>query len=177
MADAIGKARQSVSLYATGQSAPDFVALVKIADYFGVTCDELLRGVKSENIGIHERLRLSDISIAAIERLATIYKRPDFLNKLFKHGFDRVIAEWDTAIEDYLEDKRMMDSTYHASDYSDGVYPLLDSKNNIVPGLYLKRINHEEYFDERLKSLNDMVVECIKSVAEEEAATNAETQE
>lgn len=42
LAKYLGKTRQAVSYYCSGQSAPDFETLVKIANYFNTTSDHLL---------------------------------------------------------------------------------------------------------------------------------------
>lgn len=42
LADYLGKTRQAISLYCTGESAPDLDALVKIAQYFDTSTDYLL---------------------------------------------------------------------------------------------------------------------------------------
>lgn len=67
---------------------------IKLADYFSVSCDELLRGIRSENISIHEKTGLSDI---AVSRLNDYAKRPaikgindnlfmiDFINELLEN--------------------------------------------------------------------------------------------
>ena len=39
---------------------------VALADYFNVTCDEILRGVKAENVSANKELGLSDKAIAKI---------------------------------------------------------------------------------------------------------------
>lgn len=41
-----------------------------LADYFGVTCDEILRGVKSENVDIHAKTGLSDEAITVLRELS-----------------------------------------------------------------------------------------------------------
>lgn len=43
---------------------------IQLADYFGVTCDYLLRGVSSENIEICERTDLEQQTIDALEKAA-----------------------------------------------------------------------------------------------------------
>ncbi len=50
LADALDVSRQSVSKWETDASVPELDKLVKMCDLFGVTMDELVRGVKKEEI-------------------------------------------------------------------------------------------------------------------------------
>lgn len=43
LAERLGVSRQSVSKWETGQSVPDLDKLIKLADLFGITVDELVR--------------------------------------------------------------------------------------------------------------------------------------
>lgn len=43
--------------------------IIALANYFGVTCDEILRGIKSENVGINEKTGLRDKAIETLEKL------------------------------------------------------------------------------------------------------------
>ena len=65
---------------------------VILAKYFNQTCDYILRGVKSENIDIHEKLGLSDKAIEELIKLNTnkeflsvlntLLEREDFTNRI-----------------------------------------------------------------------------------------------
>ena len=48
LADALDVSRQSVSKWETDASVPELDKLVKMCDLFGVSLDELVRGVKKE---------------------------------------------------------------------------------------------------------------------------------
>ena len=48
LAEAIGVSRQSVSKWETGASTPDLEKLVKLAEYFQLSLDQLVKGAKSE---------------------------------------------------------------------------------------------------------------------------------
>ncbi len=54
VADRLGVSNKTVSSWETGASCPDISMLPAIAELFGVTCDELLRG---ERIPAMNRLR------------------------------------------------------------------------------------------------------------------------
>ncbi len=43
---------------------------ISLADFFGVTCDYILRGVKSENVDINRELNISDATIESIKNMA-----------------------------------------------------------------------------------------------------------
>lgn len=48
LANAIGVTRSSVANYESGNRRPSFENLIKFADYFDVTCDELIREEKTQ---------------------------------------------------------------------------------------------------------------------------------
>lgn len=77
LADAIGVRPQTVSLYVTGQSAPDIHCLKKIAEFFDVSSDYLLglSGVKALDVDkqdIHKLTGLSSEAINVILHIAHI---------------------------------------------------------------------------------------------------------
>ena len=49
VANAVGIDQRSLSNYETGKTNPDSYAIIKLSQYFGVTCDYLL-GVSERNI-------------------------------------------------------------------------------------------------------------------------------
>lgn len=69
----VGVTRQSIALYTSGQSKPNTLQIVKIAQYFGVTTDWLL-GVTDnrdpQNRDIGDLLGLSDESIELLHKLS-----------------------------------------------------------------------------------------------------------
>lgn len=69
VANQIGITRQAVSQYCNGETQPNGETLLKIADYFGVSCDYLLRGISAENICIKDDLGLSEKSIKILKAL------------------------------------------------------------------------------------------------------------
>ena len=52
----LGVSRQTVSKWESGQSYPDFQRLVLLADYFDISLDELVRGLR-RTIGPHSGWR------------------------------------------------------------------------------------------------------------------------
>lgn len=71
VADSIGISRASLEYYEKGKRKPDVEVALKLADFYGVTCDYLIRGVRSEFVGIQKTTGLSD---KAIETLSTFKK-------------------------------------------------------------------------------------------------------
>ena len=54
LAEAMEVSRQSVSKWETGASTPDLDKLVKLADYFGLTLDQLVKGEAPKKEGVQE---------------------------------------------------------------------------------------------------------------------------
>lgn len=60
--------RTTIGYYESGERLPDIETAVRIADYFDITCDELIRGIKTENVDINKKLGLSDDAIFWLEK-------------------------------------------------------------------------------------------------------------
>ena len=69
LAKDLGVSRTTIGYYESGERLPDIETAVKIADYFDITCDELIRGIKTENVDINKKLGLSEVSIAVLEMI------------------------------------------------------------------------------------------------------------
>jgi transcriptional regulator with XRE-family HTH domain len=67
IADYLGVRPQTVSCYATGESLPNCEQLLKIADFFGVTCDFMMTGRRVENKPVREMLGLSENTVQALK--------------------------------------------------------------------------------------------------------------
>lgn len=95
VADQIGISRASLEYYEKGKRKPDVDVILKLADYYGVTCDYLLCGVRSSFAEIHKTTGLSDKSIEILQNILTLRKRAyiDMLNFL--------IEETDFVLQDY----------------------------------------------------------------------------
>lgn len=61
--------REVIAKWETGVQDFKTENIIKIADYFGVTCDFLLTGHKAENVDIHKELGLSDEAITALTQM------------------------------------------------------------------------------------------------------------
>ncbi len=69
LAEVLGVSVASIGYYETGKRVPDIETLVKMADYFGVTCDEMLKGVKSPDKNIYKDLWISDNALNTLRAL------------------------------------------------------------------------------------------------------------
>lgn len=82
LAKEMGVKRETIVQWESNTRDLKTEATIKLADFFGVTCDELLRGIKSENVDINKRLGLSDEAIQALEmannRGIEVIHRPTF---------------------------------------------------------------------------------------------------
>lgn len=91
LAAAVGVKRETVAQWETGARDIKTDSTVKLADYFGVTCDYLLRGVKAENVDIHKRIGLSDEAIASLEMFQENLTAPSFLKRTqIKNGASEI---------------------------------------------------------------------------------------
>ncbi len=76
IAELLNVKRATVANYETGKRTPDYESIIKLADYYGVSCDYIIRGVKSEFAEIHSLTGLNDEAIEAL-------KENEEFNKLF----------------------------------------------------------------------------------------------
>ena len=58
---------QAISNYRLGKTTPNYETLIKLADYFGVSCDYLLKGVEPQDKREHQELNLSGAAIKKIK--------------------------------------------------------------------------------------------------------------
>lgn len=76
VSNATGIDQKTLSNYETGRTNPDSSAIIKLADFFGVTCDYLL-GITERNIQ-----NVNDL----IDELEEIKNRIDGIEKYLKKG-------------------------------------------------------------------------------------------
>ena len=111
LAEHLGVRPQTVSLYAVGESLPDCEKLLKIAEYFGCTCDFLMTGKVTEYAPIRETLGFTDETINCLKLVREGYfedESPDMSAML-----DALLSDKDF----YLMLKRAAENI-HASKYS-----------------------------------------------------------
>ena len=68
VAEAIGVKTQSISDYCLGRTTPKYPALIKLADYLGVSCDFLLTGVEPQDKKEHQEIGLSGEAIRLLKK-------------------------------------------------------------------------------------------------------------
>lgn len=74
LAENLSVKRETVNQWENGTRDLKTEYTIKLADFFEVTCDEILRGVKAENVSINKELGLSDSTI----EILNVLKSADF---------------------------------------------------------------------------------------------------
>lgn len=69
IANILNVKRATVANYETGKRAPDYETIIKLADYYDVSCDYIIRGVKSEFAETHSLTGLSNEAIEVLQKL------------------------------------------------------------------------------------------------------------
>ena len=87
LAERIGVSRESVAKWESrGNIIPKTEDVIALADYYGVSCDYILRGVTPERLTIVRELGLSDMAIQEMQNLKkSSYKSYGLLSELFDH--------------------------------------------------------------------------------------------
>ena len=103
LAKALNVKRETVSQWEKGTRDLKTQYTISLADYFGVTCDEILRGVVAENVDTHRKTGLSN---GAIRKLSMIKGRSDDENNFHQ---DRYLAYLDV-LNFLIEDANVLGS-------------------------------------------------------------------
>jgi transcriptional regulator with XRE-family HTH domain len=127
LADYLGVRPQTVSCYCTGESLPNCEQLLRIAEFFGVTCDFLMTGRRTENKPVRELLGLSENTIHIMKEtkegyydihtpmimaiLDGLLGEPDFYLALEKAAVYEGLKE-KNALEDYVQFLEWKQSEY-----------------------------------------------------------------
>ena len=69
LAKETGIDQRTISNYETGKTFPDSDALIRLADFFGVTIDYLVGRTSLNLMGVSDRIALIDQTIANLEQL------------------------------------------------------------------------------------------------------------
>ena len=80
LGNAIGVSKNTVEKWENGRNAIKDDMIVKLADFFGVSCDELILGVSPENTLVCRELGLSSDSIDMLKELAILNKQDNSKN-------------------------------------------------------------------------------------------------
>jgi transcriptional regulator with XRE-family HTH domain len=78
--------REVVTKWETGTRDLKTEYTIKLADYFGVTCDYILRGLNSENVDTNKKLGLPENAIQSLHHTKEMRKdyKGDFLNRFIE---------------------------------------------------------------------------------------------
>lgn len=94
VAKALNVMRQTVDQWENGTRDLKTQYTISLADYFGVSCDYILRGIKAENVPI-SKIGLSDVSIEKIKFMSDIGIKEDtdrlFSNVEYKHLLNCIV--------------------------------------------------------------------------------------
>ena len=80
LSDLLGVNRVTLTYWENGTRDIKTTDIVRLADALGVTCDYLLRGIKTENVNINKELGLSDKSIELLHAMKQHY---DYMEQLY----------------------------------------------------------------------------------------------
>jgi len=84
LADFLGLTRQAVNSYCTGKASPKADTIIKLADYFGVSCDYLLTGKEKES----QELGLSGDTIHYLKKCGK--EELELINQLLSDGIFQI---------------------------------------------------------------------------------------
>lgn len=155
VADDIGISRASLEYYEKGKRKPDIDVLLKLADYYEVTCDYLLKGVKTENVSINNVTGLSD---KAIEKLQNIVKQStgSYISKNHKLKIDELEKFINSISEEELEERKKEFNNM-----------LLERKNSLDNSL--PEVSYYESFEEWVFGFQKFEIELEQTENKKEA--------
>ncbi|MDD5795846.1 MAG: helix-turn-helix transcriptional regulator [Oscillospiraceae bacterium] len=175
--------RATVANYETGKRAPNYETIIKLADYYGVSCDYILRGVKSEFAEFNSTTGLMQEAIDELEREKNISETQKKYSNYLKitNGFieSRVLLDltlYITEFEKCLKEKNklinMRLKTYDDTNADSEIFDEKDFNNSLeeIQGkidlclFRLQKLITEfaesycyEYIEEITMSKNDMI--------------------
>lgn len=80
LAEKLGMSRSALNLKEHGDRAFSLDEIIHLSDLFGITIDEMIRGVKTDNVDIHRETGLTDKAIESLKGFST--EEPDLLEPL-----------------------------------------------------------------------------------------------
>jgi len=189
--------RQTVDMWENGKRDLKTLYTIKLADYFGVTCDEILRGIKPENVAVNRALGLSNKAIEVL------YKRTDYANQktedsinyLIENAFNNnsivsVITDYlSVKTKDYILNKKTGEISEIPQDLTESIdlsHVSLEEKFKILEELYdvqkissgmthdLLLITQETVEDSLLIQLTQVLKKVKQRIKEEESGKDGE---
>lgn len=122
LASELNISRTSIGYYEKGERLPDIDVVSKIADFFQVTCDELIKGLKPRNVDINRKLGLSDKAISKLEETNNFHYSYNFdnvemsveteyksLNFKLPNNFGNTFFNLNEALSKFIEDSEFTD--------------------------------------------------------------------
>lgn len=114
LAEYLGIKPQTVSMYCSGKSYPEFHTIIKLASFFGVSIDYLITGQRQENKIIRKELGLSEQALENLkncDRNLSRYISDLLSDKNFFQVFDSARKDFELeatyypVVEDIIKDK------------------------------------------------------------------------
>lgn len=148
VADDLGISRASLEYYEKGKRTPDIEILLKLADYFEVTCDYLIKGVSTENVSIHNKTGLSDKSIEVLTLLNQLKDK--------SVNYHKKVLNYLQSNENTVEENGYLTDGKFKSKLVDDKIHKIDIVNYFIEKLYtcfndlfeLEQITNLEYLDD-----------------------------
>lgn len=146
---------------------PDIEMLLKLADYFGITCDYLIKGVSTKNVSINNKTGLSDKSIEVLALLNQLK------NKSIEHH-ERVLNYLKNQENVVQENGYLIDGKFKCQLVDNRVHQI-DIVNYFIEKIFtcfgdfkeLEDIANLEYFNnEPFTDMEDEIMEKNPGVAE-----------
>jgi len=110
VADAIGVKRETVNQWESESRQLKGEQVIKLADFLGVSCDEVLRGVTAENAVFHSQTGLTNKAIDRLKRWKTIKNNSS--QSPGEHAYEKIILRFinqmicSSHIYDFAEEAR-----------------------------------------------------------------------
>jgi transcriptional regulator with XRE-family HTH domain len=167
LAKKLSVSREVVAKWENGTRDLKTQYTVGIANYFKVSCDEILRGIKASNISINERTGLSDKAIEALI-FGHQHNRSydvDIANHIIESGgFGVLVSDVYKLIVGAMDDKRALEKIAQFRKIEDGHVEKL-SKDEIIT---LQRIQREmqEAWEEKAEFREYQIVSSFRGIAQ-----------
>ncbi len=155
IAELLNVKRATVANYETGKRAPDYETIIKLADYYGVSCDYIIRGIKSEFAEVHNSTGLSN---EAIEALQKIFKQSkgEYISDKYKQIIDELTDYINNSSIEFLNEQR--------EKFNKMLIERENNKDSVLP-----KEAYYEYFDEWLFGFERDALELHKIENKKEA--------
>jgi Predicted transcriptional regulators len=124
-------ARNTLTSYETGERGINCEVLVLLSEYFGVSCDYLLRGIDAENLDVQKATGLSNKAIG-------------ILNDAKEHGFfseAKELSEYFSFLRDDNPVGRFLSTLIESQCFGDVIHDYIEYETNLEKCNSLHRLN------------------------------------